>query len=540
MTGPSTIDHSEVDQATIDHSQRDSSRLAAVGAMAAVMAVFFVYAGDPPPGVNEAHYLVKAKNFWQPSFLADDLFASSGKAHWMFYALWGWPTMLVSLESTAWIGRLAAWLILAAGLVRLTSVATGRAHLSAAVAMIWIAAIQFGNLAGEWVVGGIEAKVPAYGLVLFGLADVARDRLSRAWIWMGAAAGLHVLTGGWAVVATMIGWAVLRFRGQTTAPFWSTGLLFGGLLSLVGVIPAAAMNLDGSGLSGVASMIYVYDRIPHHLLPANFYPIWYLRHGLLVAATVALISGRNPATGDDPNDNRWRRLRSIAIGALAIEAIGLSLGLLPHFAPELAASLLRFYWFRFSDAVLPLVLALAILRRWPTGRGVLWTVAGVSVFVVAATDRISGAVPVSVQNRLLGWQTEADAQTLRATWQDWRAVCRWAAESTPPETMFLTPRHQQTFKWYSGRPEVVNWKDVPQDAASLVQWKRRIAEVYPVALGNIKVTINYEKLRQFRRQYGAQYMIVDHRVVAGPLPLQKIYPLDPRNNATYAVYDLPR
>lgn len=105
--------------------------------------------------------------------------------------------------------------------------------------------------------------------------------------------------------------------------------------------------------------------------------------------------------------------------------------------------------------------------------------------------------------------------------------------------MFLTPRHQQTFKWYSSRAEVVNWKDVPQDAASLIEWKRRIVDIYPPRLGNIKVTINYKQLRRYRRQYGAEYMIIDRRVISEPIPLQRIYPINPDNNHSYAVYELP-
>ena len=31
--------------------------------------VFVLYAGDPAPAINEAHYLAKAKNFWQPQHL---------------------------------------------------------------------------------------------------------------------------------------------------------------------------------------------------------------------------------------------------------------------------------------------------------------------------------------------------------------------------------------------------------------------------------------------------------------------------------------
>ena len=450
-----------------------------------LLGIFFVYAGDPPPGVNEAHYLVKAKNFWDPSYLAGDLFASSSKAHVVFDVLWGWPTIWFSLETTAWVGRFAGWLILAIGMIRLTTAVVGAAWPALLVTMLWIVGMQYGNLAGEWVVGGIEAKVPAYGLVLFGLAEVVVGRWNRAWIWMGAASAMHVLTGGWSVVATMIAWSISRSRGEISEPFFTKGLFIGGAIAMLGVVPAALMNQDGSGLGSTASMIYVYDRIPHHLLPANFYASWYARHSLILAGCVWVM--RSWTTRDD----RSERIRSMILGVMAIPILGMLLGMLPAIAPEIAASLLRFYWFRISDALLPLFLSSAIVhiavhRVKPRDDGIQRRIAvtlivvGVSAFAYASLDRIAGRVPVSVQNRLLGWQTDAGSEEMTQTWNDWRAVCRWAEQSTPPETMFLTPRHQQTFKWYSSRPEVVNWKDVPQDAAALVEWKRRMGEVYPV------------------------------------------------------------
>ena len=96
-------------------TEAPSRRWRAVGETLLLLTLFFVYAGDPPPMVNEAHYLVKAKNFWQPDWCASDLFASSEKAHATYYTLFGWPTLFLSLETTAWLGRVVGWLVLAFG-----------------------------------------------------------------------------------------------------------------------------------------------------------------------------------------------------------------------------------------------------------------------------------------------------------------------------------------------------------------------------------------------------------------------------------------
>ncbi|MEO9594855.1 DUF6798 domain-containing protein, partial [Rhodopirellula bahusiensis] len=111
--------------------------------------------------------------------------------------------------------------------------------------------------------------------------------------------------------------------------------------------------------------------------------------------------------------------------------------------------------------------------------------------------------------------------------------------STPEDAVLLTPRHQQTFKWYAHRAEVVNWKDTPQNAVALREWAKRFLEVYPSRLSTMRVTIRYDDLRTMRSKYGCDWIIVDRRVVGPELPLVQIYPAANQRNSTYAVYQLP-
>ncbi|MEM1226185.1 MAG: DUF6798 domain-containing protein [Planctomycetota bacterium] len=522
-----------------------------------LVALFFAYAGDAPPGVNEAHYLVKAKNFWDPNFCRNDLFAASGKAHLTFYVVFGWLTRVASLELTAWIGRLVGWGLIAAGLVRLGSSLGLRIPWMVMGSVVWLAGIEYGNLAGEWVIGGIEAKVPAYGLALVGLAHVVERRWARAWIWFGGAAAFHVLTGGWAVVSASVAYLIMErpWQSRNDRPrFFSTGLWVGGGLSLLGVIPAWAMSRNVTEAEGIAAArTYAYFRISHHLTPAAFHMGWYIRHGCLAVTTVAMIVWVRRAGWLRPE--RSDRFAAFGLGAITIGAAGLLIGCLPAVLPDLAAKLLRFYWFRLSDVVVPLVLAMATAGA---GQGIwhdhlagksrsVWSwlpvvvimTASVTGLAASAWKRASGGVPISVSNRLLGMESNADYARQRHTMLDWLAVCRFIRASTSPDEVLLTPRHQQTFKWYAHRAEVVNWKDVPQDAASLLQWSQRFVEVFPFRLSTMRTTIRYADLRELRRRYGVRWMIVDHRVAGRELPLVRVYPVGDQSNTTYSVYRLP-
>ncbi|MCA9140801.1 MAG: hypothetical protein KDB00_28710, partial [Planctomycetales bacterium] len=180
--------------------------------------------------------------------------------------------------------------------------------------------------------------------------------------------------------------------------------------------------------------------------------------------------------------------------------------------PNLAAKLLRYYWFRLSDAIVPLVVAI-LLMQWltqpwgqrmtppvtqrqtwgeksaatniKTGIAMLLLVIATGFFITSSYQRGRLGIPPSTSHRLLGFAMDDDVQDQRRSHHDWVAVCDWIRVAMPGNEVFLTPRHQQTFKWYSDHAEVVNWKDVPQDAKSLLEWERRFDDVYPKRLGSV-------------------------------------------------------
>ena len=509
-----------------------------------LVALFFVYSGDSPPMVNEAHYLVKAKNYWNPEWCNQDMFVASDKVHTTFYFLFGWPTKYLTLAQTAWLGRLVGWSLLAIGLQRLARVLFRRAFVSLAIAVLWIAGVEYGNLAGEWVVGGIEAKVPAYGLVLLALANLVQRRWAWVWVLLGTAAAFHVLSGGWAVVAAASCWFVTERKRPDGVKLITPALFLGGCIALLGLIPALTMSWEADAeQTAMAARIYSYYRIKHHLLPGDFYLSWYVR--FLSLAALMVIGLRVYGKSEE----RIRILGWFALATLGISAIGLLVGVLAPYAPNLMAKLLRYYWFRLADAIVPLMVAVLVSRMLLDYRqvarftGLALLTLAVGLCGLSAYNSTHRAVPPSVSNDLLGVDSGASAETQQQVYRDWLAVCRWARQSSDENEVFLTPRNQQTFKWFSGRAEVVNWKDVPQNPSALIQWYERFREVYPDQIGNRRtanrVSIRYPTLLGFREKYGVRYMIVDRRITGDNLPLLRIYPNEPEQNGTYAVYELP-
>ena len=73
-----------------------------------IVLVFFVVAGDPPPHVNEPHYLCRLKHFWNPDWCAGDLFLESTDTQVVFIWTFGWVTRWLSLVGHR-LGRPRCW-----------------------------------------------------------------------------------------------------------------------------------------------------------------------------------------------------------------------------------------------------------------------------------------------------------------------------------------------------------------------------------------------------------------------------------------------
>src|SRR5262249_33755928 len=110
----------------------------------------------PIPAVNEPHYLVKARYYWQPEWCRGDLFLESANPHVVFYETFGWLAAAFNFETAALIGRIAGLLLLAIGWDRLLSQTLPGRWGPLAAAWLFLLLQAGGNFAGEWLVGGVE------------------------------------------------------------------------------------------------------------------------------------------------------------------------------------------------------------------------------------------------------------------------------------------------------------------------------------------------------------------------------------------------
>jgi len=504
--------------------------------VALVFAVFFVQGAAPVPDVNEPYYLGKAIHFWNSDWIRGDFFLKSADTHSVFYFTLGWLSRWLSPTALAWTGRLLTWVLLAWAWRRLSFAIVPRPWCSVLTAAVFVCLSEHCHMAGEWVLGGVEAKGFAYVLVLLGIEALVRNRWNRAWLLLGAAAAFHVLVGGWSVVAAGIAWLVLGKDRPALRSMWPA-LLGGFVLSLPGLLPSLLLHRGtDAAVVAAANQIYVYQRLAHHL-DIQQIPAWFVFRFALLSALWLVICLLTPAQAAS------RRLRAFAAGTLVIVLAGLLLTPLAYLDRALGAALLRFYWYRLADVAIPLAAAFAAVEFITRELG--RRSAGGKVWLVAAILLVAGHLGAHVARcvvprpppayRLANPRSPHYAMHYRA----WRRACDWIADSgeIPPEARFLTPRMNQTFKWYARRAEVANWKEIPQDATAIVEWRRRIRDLcaagskgpLPRGLDSLAERRAW-RLRQAGAKYGTDYAITFTRP---RLPLEAVY-----TNRVYTIYRL--
>lgn len=517
---------------------------------ALIFVLFVLFAGQAPPQVNEAHYLTKAKHFWDPAWCSRDLFLASQDAHYVFYGTVGVLTRVFSLPTVAWIARIAAWGCLAWSWRRMSFAVLPRRGWSVASAAVWLMLLEHGHMAGEWVIGGGEAKCFSYALVFLALEAMTRGRWRRVGWLLGGATAFHVLVGGWAFCGAAVAWlACGRLR-----PAWRELAVptCGGLaLALVGLVPALRLNAGVSAEELVtANWIYVYDRLPHHLVFHRL-PLAFIARHVVLACVWGAICAATPCR-PAPGRLGQRPLRGFVGCGIALALVGAAIdqSLLNHL--DVAAGLLRYYWFRMTDALTPAGLALATgaaLAQWGVRRpsAARWVAAAILLAAVVSLGEASlrrgiaarGAVDPTF--RLLADTGRLDPRRMTERSDAWREICVWARESTPADALFVTPRHQQTFKWFAERAEVATVKDVPQDARSVIEWQKRRAELaYAMPAIDSEFALEETFLAERAAAWGAEWLIVDTELERRPRSWRRVWPAAGAARGPFEVYRIER
>ena len=444
----------------------------------------FSFCHAPIPGVNEPHYLTKSLHSWDANWCAGDFFLESSNAHLVFYRTIGALTVVTSFATSAIIGRVLALLLLALAWQCLCTRLTHDRWSGCLSGALFLLLASIGNFSGEWLVGGVEAKVFAYGFVLAGMAALLNRQFRQTGLMLGAGVAMHPLVGLWAVIAMSMvtAWSVFNdYRRHdcrnTTAALRlfvnRRDVIFAAALfaavAACGVVPALTSVLSANPkLSFEANYIQVFYRLPHHLDPMRFKPAAYIGYSLLGIAAWLL----NGQVRDKTSAGAALRFLSGTIVCSGIIAIvGVLIGLGPRPPAEMPfyefrMNLLKFYPFRMFDVALPILVSIQIALLL-SERRLLCVMLPARSRVILVAVCFGAALYLNAGRGSIDRLTDSQRS-------DWIAVCDWVKENTPQHSLILTPKESRSFKWFAERPEYVAFKDCPQDAAGIVEWNSRL------------------------------------------------------------------
>ncbi len=457
----------------------------------------------PLPGVNEPHYLTKARSYVEPGWCANDFFLQSADAHAVFFAVVGPATKVLSFGGTILAGRVLSLMLLAWGWNMLGHQLQLARYQVVAAACGFCLIASTGNFSGEWVIGGFESKVPAYGCALAAVAfwlkawrnESVRDYASSG-ILAGLAVSWHPVVGLWfciGIAVTELLLAILVRSGQGSADrSHSTahslfsrlrkltihGITFSAVsfcFALPGLIPALRVVMTNdlsSERRDEANYIQVFWRLAHHLDPSTFPRQAWIHTGIVAAVCVLGLAGlaghyRKSIAGR----SAWWPFVGLLAAAAATAGAGVAVGWydgraidLPNW--PLRALLLKFYPFRFFDALLPMTTSLVLAKLV----GTLLPHRARIIFVITL-------IVASLAAALHSQPTAPSGYSSR-TYAAWKEACQWLKGNTPADSLVYSPRESFGLKLFAERAEYVCFKDCPQDAAGILEWNRRLWEIH--------------------------------------------------------------
>lgn len=458
--------------------------------LGAVLAVV----GDPIPVGNEWVYLVPVARVADGNLLSDDWTFSDGFGYaYVFSRLIGAIASLVGVEVAAWCGRLFGWLLALAALFVLGKEMELRLAEVCAGVVVWVWSGQ-AVVAGEWMLGSLEAKTFAYACVFFALALAIRGRHNLCGALAGLAFTVHPAVGLWAGLATVAAVTTTGASLRQVVRAASLMLLFalpGAVIVGMGMAASA-----GSGNENVAEFL-VTVRLPHHLDPASFAQRDLLCWLLMAAFNVAHIA------------KYWnnRRLRTAGVFETVVMMAflwGLVIRLLGVW------DWLLYFPFRVGAIVVPMFFFWRLIRL---GQGLTVWRRGFSLLVV-----FTGILAVSWSPNLVGRAWDESKATLRQWKRPTDSMGRafaWVKENTEGNSRLIAPPSREDVYLRAQRSVVGTWKALRYEGA--LQWMTRMEDLLGGKLPEERPTDDWldqrffeleeSEIRTIASRYSCDYLV---------------------------------
>jgi len=443
-------------------------------------------------GWNERDVLPLAKQFAQPNWVPTDWYLNQPAGYrLLFQAFFGQMVAAWGFLATSIVGRLICYSLFALGLVQL-----GR-RLGLSLLLLLLALVLFlhsgcdrfvfdrcaseqGAIAGEWLVGALEAKAVSYSLLPLAITFMLAGYYRLTALLVGIMTSFHVLVGGWMFLVTL-GWVALNRRvyPKSRSYFASSLLIY--LIASSFAFPAVLQQLTAEPVTGALEPSYIYMalRLTHHLNPLAWPPERWIRPIVLLlvlAASVIVLQKQRRSAQSLASEHSLEQttdgIRLAQLVGIALIPFGLGLLIAPF---DQQGRWLQYYPFRLGDVLLPLgaclLLACALERSIKSNARRLFRL--VCLVLLSIT--------LCLQLPSFYWQV-LDLQTFPNETQEvnaaWRNMTRWIRQETPRSAIVISPPVQfSNFTWLTERATIAKFKLLPQNPAGILAWYERLSDL---------------------------------------------------------------
>jgi hypothetical protein len=485
---------------------------------------------------NEFDILPIIKQVADHSWLPNDWYLNIITAYrQLFGFLFGPLISRLGFENGVYLARIIVWLLIAIAIYVFFKTLHLRPWFGILVLIIFLNHQSL--VAGEWIIGGLETKPIAYAMVFLSLAFFLRQRYFWGFVFAGAAMSFHVLIGIYAVFC--IGAAFILNKAwrndwrtvlKNSWPFLITGVF--GLWAVVGqLLPQKGIDLVQAWL------IYVKFRVPQHVLPKAWSP-W----GNPWQAELAIAAGFFLIMYFFSNSKKGRFIAAFSLGSVFLFLTGMVIYALGN------APLLRFYWFRFPDVMVPFMSVLLIalfLNDFADKRFTKNSLFQRIQFEIQTIFRLLPPIIIGFLIVMMVQQTNRVLSSYHASLHPNPPVIlstlNWISKNTPKQAIFLVDPSESDFYIYAQRAMVVSWKSSPESAGEILEWYKRIK----LLNGNVDLDnnrgyaasqelqsnfykLNASQVQQIAKLYRINYFL---GLSTQNFPFERVY-----SDSTYAVY----
>lgn len=317
----------------------------------------------------------------------------------------------------------------------------------------------FGIGAGEWMIGGLDTKVFAYAFAILSLSSFLCNKHQKGLLFSGLALSFHLLVGIYNLFCLL---PIFLFYQRETNGFFKKFFkalpvfLLAGAVGIYGIV--YQFFFIEEDISKLGWDIYVNIRVPHHTLPSHFPFTTWIKMGIFTVLNITFFL--------KSKQRKVKLMSAYALFSVIISLVGLTI-----FIVSGASHHLKYYFFRFSDVMLPFITLLNLVSFLIENKENLYSKKEKQLKYLVILVCLFFIIPKT--NHFLAEATTSIPQIKASTNKD-IVMTEWINTHTKKNSVFITPPDAQYFYINAERPIFVSWKHSPQSANDMVEWYDRL------------------------------------------------------------------